>query len=53
VDECKPLAVGSGTDAGEAVAPPPPPPPVAILDPRPLPPLNVFFRMPTQSDRLL
>jgi hypothetical protein len=40
-------------EAAVAVTAPPPPAPSAILDPRPLPPLNVFFRMPTQSDRLL
>ena len=40
-------------EAAAAVTAPPPPAPSAILDPRPLPPLNVFFRMPTQSDRLL
>ena len=40
-------------EAAVVAAPPPPPAPSAILDPRPLAPLNVFFRMPTQSDRLL
>jgi len=45
----------TGDDAADKtlLVPPPPPAAVAILDPRPLPPLNVFFRMPTQSDRLL
>ena len=47
-------AAAGGDEVDEASLPPPaPPPPTAILDPRPLPPLNVFFRMPTQSDRLL
>ena len=40
-------------EAAVVAAPPPPPAPSAILDPRPLAPPNVFFRMPTQSDRLL
>ena len=52
----RPPAVTRTTEEEEAAvvaAPPPPPAPSAILDPRPLAPLNVFFRMPTQSDRLL
>ena len=53
------LEAAGGDDEDEeeedavVAAPPPPPAPSAILDPRPLAPLNVFFRMPTQSDRLL
>ena len=52
--EQREAAADEGEELDAASLPPPPPPaPTAILDPRPLPPLNVFFRMPTQSDRLL
>ena len=44
------LANENGDDEQEAMAPPPPPPAPPSA---PLAPLNVFFRMPTQSDRLL
>ena len=45
------LANEDGDDEQEVVAPPPLPPPAPPS--APLAPLNVFFRMPTQSDRLL
>ena len=46
-------AAESSNSVSEAPPPPPPPAPTAILDPRPLPPVNIFLRMPTQQDRIM